>query len=99
MAPSPKKIAATPLRVVYDAPVDVLHVTVGDPVPYEGEGLPRGVEIDYALHDGVSCGAKVIGFVRNGWKDETRALAMLLSSHLDVSATDIAIAIVKATGK
>ena len=99
MATTIRRMNLPALKVAYDRPVDVLHITIGEATAYEGEGLPRGVEIDYAVDNGVPCGAKVIGFERNGWSEETKALAALLSRYLDVSATDIAIAIVKAAGK
>jgi uncharacterized protein YuzE len=97
MAPSLRQLNVPALRVSYDRPVDVLHITVGAPTEYEGDGLPRGIEIDYSMDDGAICGAKVIGFERNGWASEIANLARQLAGHLRVSPADLAIAIVNAT--
>ena len=53
----------------YDRRVDVLYIGRGERVPAEGEGLPGGIELDYALADGSPCGATIIGFRRNGWPE------------------------------
>ena len=37
------------LALTYDRPVDVLHLTVGPPQAYEGDGFAVGVEIDYSI--------------------------------------------------
>ncbi|HZU90219.1 MAG TPA: hypothetical protein VE993_13265 [Stellaceae bacterium] len=36
----------------YDRNADVLSIARGERVPAEGEGLPGGAELDYALADG-----------------------------------------------
>ena len=85
------------MSVAYDRPVDVLHITVGPLVPYEGDGLPGGVELDFSLDDGAPCGAKVIGFQKNGWIDRVPKLAKLIGKHLGVPASTIEQAILDAT--
>ena len=83
----------------YDRPVDVLHVTVGRPQAYEGDGFPRGVEIDYSLKTGKPCGAKVIGFQRNGWHERINELARFMAKHLPVEDKDILNAVKKVIRK
>jgi hypothetical protein len=89
------------VSVAYDRHADVLHVTLGDAVPYEGDGRPKGVELDYALKDGSPCGAKVIGFERNGWTEKGRLaeLASILGRHLSVPAAEVALAVARAIGR
>jgi hypothetical protein len=72
------------LNVVYDRPVDVLHIVVGEPLAYEGDGLSGGIELDYSIDNGIPCGAKVIGFKKYGWPSRLRELAEFLSKHLSV---------------
>lgn len=85
------------VTVVYDRPVDVLHVSLGELVAYEGDGLIDGIELDYALDGGLPCGAKVIGLHKNGWGDRIRDLADILAQHLGVDSSELALAIVHAT--
>jgi hypothetical protein len=83
------------VAVKYDRPVDVLHLTLGDPQSYEGDGYPGGVEIDYSIDTGEPCGAKVIGFRRNGWDRRVRELATLIASHLPAKDEEIVNAVKK----
>lgn len=78
-----------PIAAIYDRPVDVLHVTVGRPQAYEGDGFPYGVEIDYSVETGQPCGAKVIGFQRNGWHERMPELAHFMAKHLPANDRDI----------
>lgn len=89
-------VKPTALRVAYDRPVDVLHVAVGAAEAYEGEGRPKGVELDYSIDSGRPCGAKVIGFKRNGWTDKVSVLADELSKHLAVERGRVVDAIKRA---
>ena len=66
----------------YDRRVDVLSVRLGGFVDYEGDGLPGGIELDFALGDGAPCGLKVIGFQRNGWIEKIDELKDIASRHL-----------------
>jgi hypothetical protein len=68
----------------YDRHSDVLYIARGERVPAEGEGLPGGVELDYALADGSPCGATVIGFRRNGWPGRLGVLARIVGRHLSI---------------
>jgi hypothetical protein len=77
----------------YDRPADVLYIARGERVPAEGEGLPGGVELDYALADGSSCAATVIGFRRNGWPERLDELAGIVARHLSVDRRRVAAAI------
>jgi hypothetical protein len=83
------------IQASYDAPVDVLHL-VRDVVPHEGDGLPDGVELDYALEDGRPCGVKVIGFHKNGWDFKPSQLAKIVSQHLQWNENDISVLIKEA---
>lgn len=72
------------VSINYDQPVDVLHIVVGEPLAYEGDGRPGGIELDYSLDEGTPCGAKVIGLKKYGWPSRLRELAEILSKHLSV---------------
>ncbi|MER9070129.1 hypothetical protein NKH84_26785 [Mesorhizobium sp. M0902] len=84
------------LRVDYDRPVDVLRIVRGEFTDYEGDGMPNGLELDYAVEDNSACGAKVIGFERNGWLDEIDALAALVAVHLSADPKTVKQAIRRA---
>lgn len=86
------------LRVVYDRPVDVLHVILGEPVAYEGLGVAGGIELDYSLEDDTPSGAKVLGFKRNGWSKRLDELAAVLGKHLSVDRIELVEAIKRKTG-
>jgi hypothetical protein len=77
-------MAARRIKVAYDRPVDVLHVALGKYVAYEGDGLARGLEIDYSIEDDTAVGAKVIGFRRYGWDTEIDALSKRIGRLLKV---------------
>jgi hypothetical protein len=64
--------------------VDVVHITIGDPEPYEGDGRPGGIEFDYSLEDDRPVGAKVIGFKRHGWLGRLDELSAILGGHLQL---------------
>ena len=87
------------IEASYDRPVDVLHLVMGNPQAYEGDGLPFGVEIDYSIKTGAPCGAKVIGFERNGWRNKIPELANLIASHLSVEDKDVLHAVKKIVGQ
>ena len=74
------------LSVTYDRPVDVLHIVLGEPLAYEGDGRPGGIELDYSLDEGMPCGAKVIGLKKYGWSSRIKELAEILSEHLSVDS-------------
>lgn len=75
---------ASGVRADYDRLVDVLYITLGDPTPVEGDGLPRGVELDWALEGGFPCGVTVIGYRRNGWAETAGELAEIVGRHLSL---------------
>lgn len=77
----------------YDRRADVLYVGRGKRVPAEGEGLPGGIELDYALADGTPCGATVIGYRRNGWPERLEQLTRVVAEHLSVATKRVADAI------
>jgi hypothetical protein len=83
------------IQASYDAPVDVLHL-VSEAVPYEGDGMPGGIELDYSIEDGRPCGIKVIGFQRNGWDQNTSQLAKIAGQHFRLDVSVIASLISKA---
>ncbi len=74
------------VMVIYDKPVDVLHLRSGSAGLFEADDLDRGVELDFSIFDGQPCGATVIGFFKNQWDDDILALAQLVSKHLSVPA-------------
>jgi hypothetical protein len=94
-----KMTSTTNFRVDYDRPVDVLLVSHGDVSDYEGDGLPNGVELDYTMDDNTACGAKVIGFERNGWRDDIDHLAELIAGHLSVDRRKLRNQIEEAVGQ
>ena len=85
MVTAAERLRGPAIRVVYDRAADVLHVVAGEPMPYEGDGLPRGIELDYTLDSGKPVGAKVIGFERYGWRIDTKELATIIAHHLRIS--------------
>jgi hypothetical protein len=50
----------------------------------EGDGLPMGVELDFAIDDGAPVGVKVIGYRRNNWYGDVEKLVEIVSKHLSV---------------
>lgn len=81
-----RKNRSAAIAADYDRNADVLYVARGERVPAEGEGLPGGVELDYALTDGSPCAATIIGFRRNGWPERVEELAGIIGRHLSVSS-------------
>lgn len=84
------------LRADYDRAVDVLYFFTGKPVPVEGDGLPGGVEIDYAIDGGAAVGATVIGYARNDWHVRVQELAQIIAEHLSVDPQRSKVAIERA---
>lgn len=84
------------IAVIYDRPLDVLHIAVGKPTLYLGNGYARGVEIDFDLSTGTACGAKVIGFRGNGWDTDVNSLARFVALLLSANNRDILFAIQRA---
>jgi hypothetical protein len=84
-----------PVMVIadYDSSADVLYIGPRHWDSSEGDGLPDGVELDYALADGKPCGATIIGYRRNGWPDRLEELARIVAGHLSVGADRVAKAI------
>jgi hypothetical protein len=80
----------------YDRPVDVLHLVIGEPQSYEGDGAAGGIEIDYSIETGEPCGAKVIGFKRNGWNRRVAELVKVIALHLPAKEKEILNAVEKA---
>jgi hypothetical protein len=78
------------VHIKYDQPVDVLHIVLGEPSAYEGDGLPGGIELDFSIDDGAPCGAKVIGLKKYGWSARLDDLAALLSKHLSLEPSMLA---------
>ena len=76
------------LRGSYDRKVDVLHLAIGNPAEVEGDGLPNGVELDFATKTGAPCGVTIIGFHRNGWAERLRELAQIVARHLSLDERD-----------
>jgi uncharacterized protein YuzE len=72
------------LRADYDARGDVLYVILGAPVAVEGDGLPGGVELDFAIENGAPVGVTVIGYRRNHWSTQSFELAKIVGKHLSI---------------
>jgi hypothetical protein len=85
-----KKNRPAAIAADYDRNADVLYIARGERVPAEGEGLPGGVELDYALADGSPCAATVIGFRRNGWSERVGELTGIIGRHLSIGPRRIA---------
>jgi hypothetical protein len=85
-----KKNRSAAVAADYDSNADVLYIARGERVPAEGEGLPGGVELDYALADGSPCAATVIGFRRNRWPERVDALAGIIGRHLSIGPKRVA---------
>jgi hypothetical protein len=77
------------LRVSYDQTVDVLHVASGAPSEVEGDGLPNGIELDYRTDDGKPSGVTIIGYLRNGWANNLKELASIISNHLGSDPNEV----------
>lgn len=88
---------ASDIKADYDQSVDVLYVIRGEPQPVEGNGLPGGVELDYAQADGRPCGITVIGYRRNRWPAKQAELARIIKVHLSVEPRGVLDAIRRAT--
>ena len=93
-----KRNRSVVVKADYDRSVDVLYIARGERVPAEGEGLPDGIELDYALADGTPCGATIIGYRRNGWPEKLEQLTRILAAHLSVGTKRLAGAIRTAVG-
>lgn len=83
------RIARIPPAVDYDRASDVLYVSLGRPVPDEGEDRPRGIVLRFAVEDDRPTGVTVIGFHRNGWSDELHSLSKLISRHLTIDPNGV----------
>lgn len=86
------------LKITYDRPVDVLHIRNGKGGLFEASDLERGVELDFSLEDGLPCGATIIGFERNHWREEIDKLASLIASHLSIMPEVLACLITQKVG-
>jgi hypothetical protein len=89
--------SSSSIAASYDRPVDVLYLVL-DAVPCEGEGVPGGIELDYAEADGAPCGVTVFGFHRNGWDKNLQDLAAIAARHLQFDTARVRTAILAATG-
>lgn len=91
------KVARMPPLVDYDHVADVLYVTLGRPVPAEGEDGPRGTVLRYSLADGSPVGVTVIGFSHNGWERRVDELSRLIAGHLRIDYVPVLMAIERGT--
>ena len=90
------KIARRPM-VDYDHVSDVLYITLGPPVPAEGEDRPRGIVLRFAMSNDAPVGVTVIGFSRNGWESRMSELAHIAANHLHIDYVPILMAIERGT--
>jgi hypothetical protein len=83
------RIARIPPGVDYDRAADVLYVSLGRPVPDEGEDRPRGIVLRFAVEGDRPTGVTVIGFRRNGWNNDLHSLSKLISRHLTIDSNGV----------
>lgn len=81
-----------PLTVDYDSDADVLYVSLGRPVPAEGEYVDD-IIYRYAMKDNSPSGVTVIDYRGNNWDKKVDELAKLIAKHLAISERNIAQAI------
>lgn len=73
----------------YDRAADVLYIVADNAPAMEGDGLPDGLELDYAIESGEPCGATVIGFHRYHWETSQEHLAQVVAQHMSVDAVEM----------
>ena len=83
------KIARIPPLVDYDRLSDVVYVSLGRPMPDEGEDRPYGIILRYALKDNRPVGVTVVGFRRNGWDRKLRELSDIIGRHLTIDPSGV----------
>jgi hypothetical protein len=92
------KIAAS-VRVDFDHASDVVYVSLGEPVPDEGEGRPNGVVARYSLRDNSPSGVTIVGFVHNGWDQHLAKLSEIIGQFLNVDPSAVSTAIMREVKK
>jgi hypothetical protein len=92
-------ITAAPLRVDFDPASDVVYVSLGEPVPDEGEDRSGGVVLRYALRDDSPSGVTIVGFARNGWDQNLPKLSEIIGQHLNVDPGAVSTAIIREVQK
>lgn len=80
-------------QVDYDCASDVLYVSLGNPIPDEGEDRPRGIVLRFSIKDNSPSGVTVIGFRRNKWDKNILDLSELIGRHLTIDKTEVFAAI------
>jgi hypothetical protein len=83
MVAATHKIAPAGLRVDFDPASDVVYVSLGEPVPDEGEDRSGGVILRYASHENSPSGVTIVGFARNGWEQNLTRLCGIIGRHLN----------------
>jgi len=80
-----RQVMQAVLRASYDRLSDVLYISLGAAVPNEGEGIPNGIELNYALETGNPCGVTIIGYRLYEWPNHLDELGAIIGRHLGVS--------------
>lgn len=80
----------------YDRAADVLYVSIGSPVPAEGEDFARGLILRYSMSDDSPVGATIIGAAHNLWLQDIDELSDTLAKHLKMPKSKISSAILGA---
>jgi hypothetical protein len=89
------KIARIPPTVDYDRMADVLYVSLGKPVPDEGEDRPQGIVLRFAIKDNIPTGVTVIGFRRNKWDRNLLGLSEIIGTHLMIDPVGVQYALLQ----
>jgi hypothetical protein len=87
------KIARIPPTVDYDRMADVLYVSLGKPIPDEGEDRPRGIILRFAMKDNIPSGVTVVGFHHNKWDKDLLALSEIVGLHLMIDPVGVLFAL------
>jgi hypothetical protein len=90
------KVGKNHIDVDYDRDSDALYLSLGSPVPGEGEARPRGVVFRYAADSDEPIGVTIIGFRANQWNVAIDDLAKIIGNHIGSTPQSVVRAILSA---
>jgi hypothetical protein len=93
------KIAAASPRVDFDHASDVVYISLGEPLPDEGEDRPGGAILRYALRGNSPSGVTIVGFAHNGWDQHLATLSEIIGQHLNVDPRAVLTAMMREVQK